>query len=37
VADMTGGGGGNIGVGAAPQPGEQGFSAAPPQMPAGMQ
>jgi hypothetical protein len=36
VADMTGGGGGNIGVGAAPQPGEQGFSAAPPQMPAGM-
>jgi hypothetical protein len=37
VADMTGGGGGNIGVGAAPTPGEQGFSAAPPQMPAGMQ
>lgn len=37
VADMTGGGGGNIGVGAAPVPGEQGFSAAPPQMPAGMQ
>ena len=36
VADMTGGGGGNIGVGAAPIPGEQGFSAAPPQMPAGM-
>jgi hypothetical protein len=36
VADMTGGGAGNIGVGAAPQPGEQGFSAAPPQMPAGM-
>jgi hypothetical protein len=36
VADMTGGGGGNIGIGAAPQPGEQGFSAAPPQMPAGM-
>ena len=36
VADMTGGGGGNIGVGAAAQPGEQGFSAAPPQMPAGM-
>lgn len=33
VADMTGGGGGNIGVGAAPMPGEQGFSAAPqPQM-----
>jgi hypothetical protein len=36
VADMTGGGGGNIGVGAAAQPGEQGFSAAPPQMPEGM-
>ena len=36
VADMTGGGGGNIGVGAAAQPGEQGFSAAPPQAPAGM-
>jgi hypothetical protein len=36
VADMTGGGGGNIGVGAAAQPGEQGFSAAPPQMPAGI-
>jgi hypothetical protein len=36
VADMTGGGAGNIGVGAAPQPGEQGFSAAPPQMPTGM-
>jgi hypothetical protein len=33
VADMTGGGGGNIGIGAAPVPGEQGFSAAPPQMP----
>lgn len=31
VADMTGGGGGNIGVGAAAVPGEQGFSAAPPQ------
>lgn len=31
VADMTGGGGGNIGVGAAAQPGEQGFSAAPQQ------
>lgn len=31
VADMTGGGGGNIGVGAAAAPGEQGFSAAPPQ------
>lgn len=29
VADMTGGGGGNIGVGAAPIPGEVGFSAAP--------
>lgn len=29
VADMSGGGGGNIGVGAAPVPGEQGFSAAP--------
>jgi len=26
VADMSGGGGGNIGVGAAPVPGEQGFS-----------
>jgi hypothetical protein len=26
VADMTGGGGGNIGVGAAPIPGEQGFA-----------
>ena len=34
VADMTGGGAGNIGVGAAPVPGEQGFSAAP-QMPQG--
>lgn len=33
VADMTGGGGGNIGVGAAAVPGEQGFSAAPPQQP----
>jgi len=33
VADMSGGGGGNIGVGAAPAPGEQGFSAAPPQAP----
>ena len=31
VSDMTGGGGGNIGVGAAPVPGEQGFSAAPQQ------
>ncbi len=29
VADMTGGGAGNIGVGAAAAPGEQGFSAAP--------
>ena len=29
VADMTGGGAGNIGVGAAPTPGMQGFSAAP--------
>jgi hypothetical protein len=37
VADMTGGGGGNIGIGAAPQPGEQGFSAAPQPMPAGAQ
>jgi hypothetical protein len=36
VQDMTGGGGGNIGVGAAPVPGEQGFSAAPPQPPAGV-
>ena len=33
VADMSGGGGGNIGVGAAPVPGEEGFSAAPPQSP----
>ena len=31
VQDMTGGGGGNMGVGAAAAPGEQGFSAAPPQ------
>jgi hypothetical protein len=35
VADMTGGGGGNIGIGAAPVPGEQGFAgnvqAVPPQ------
>lgn len=30
VADQTGGGGGNIGVGAPPEPGMQGFSAAPP-------
>ena len=39
VADMTGGGGGNIGVGAAAVPGEQGFSgntaAQMPQPPAG--
>ena len=35
VSDMTGGGGGNIGVGAAARPGEQGFSAAP-QVPQGM-
>ena len=34
VADQTGGGGGNIGVGAAPGPGQPGFSAAP-QAPAG--
>lgn len=33
VQDMTGGGGGNIGVGAAPVPGEQGFSGNPPQQP----
>jgi len=33
VQDMTGAGGGNIGVGAAPVPGEQGFSAAPQQPP----
>jgi hypothetical protein len=33
VADMSGGGGGNIGIGAVPVPGEQGFSAAPPQAP----
>jgi len=31
VQDMTGAGGGNIGIGAVPVPGEQGFSAAPPQ------
>jgi hypothetical protein len=30
VQDMTGGGGGNIGIGAVATPGEQGFSAAPP-------
>jgi hypothetical protein len=35
VQDMTGGGGGNIGMGAAPVPGEQGFSAAPPAPPQG--
>ena len=38
VQDMTGGGGGNMGVGAVATPGEQGFSAAPPaapQAPAG--
>ena len=39
VADMTGGGGGNIGVGAAAVPGEQGFAgntaAQPPQPPQG--
>lgn len=29
VADMTGGGGGNIGIGAPPEPGMQGFSGAP--------
>jgi hypothetical protein len=34
VADMSGGGGGNIGIGAAPVPGEQGFSAAPPSEPS---
>ena len=33
VQDMTGGGGGTIGIGAAPTPGEQGFSAAPPKPP----
>jgi len=33
VADQTGGGGGNIGVGAPPEPGMQGFSAAPPAAP----
>jgi len=27
VTDTAGGGGGNIGIGTAPQPGEQGFSA----------
>ena len=35
VSDQTGGGGGNIGVGAAPGPGQPGFSAAP-QVPQGM-
>ena len=34
VGDTAGTGGGNIGVGQAPVPGEQGFSAAPPQMAA---
>ena len=33
VADQTGGGGGNIGIGAPPEPGMQGFSAAPPAAP----
>ena len=35
--DPSGGGGGNIGVGSAPQPGEQGFSAAknPAEQPSG--
>lgn len=33
VSDTSGGGGGNIGIGTAPTPGEQGFSAAPPQQP----
>lgn len=33
VSDTSGGGGGNIGVGTAPTPGEPGFSAAPPQQP----
>lgn len=33
VSDTSGGGGGNIGVGTAPTPGEEGFSAAPPQAP----
>lgn len=32
VGDTSGAGGGNIGIGQAPVPGEQGFSAAPPQM-----
>jgi hypothetical protein len=36
VADMTGGGGGNIGIGAAAMPGEQGFSAAPQPTPVGV-
>ncbi len=34
VSDTSGGGGGNIGVGTAPTPGEPGFSAAPQQPPA---
>jgi len=33
VSDTSGGGGGNIGVGTAPTPGEEGFSAAPQQPP----
>jgi hypothetical protein len=33
VSDTSGGGGGNIGVGTAPTPGEPGFSAAPQQPP----
>jgi hypothetical protein len=33
VSDTSGGGGGNMGVGTAPTPGEPGFSAAPPQQP----
>lgn len=33
VSDTSGGGGGNIGIGTAPTPGEQGFSAAPQQPP----
>ncbi len=37
VSDTSGGGGGNIGVGSAPVPGEQGFSAAPPQQRPPMQ
>lgn len=37
VSDTSGGGGGNIGVGTAPTPGEQGFSAAPQQPRSPMQ